>query len=117
MGMDVIDDSTRAAVLRLTGAERECLKRCLSHQTAKQMALDLGISPHAVEKRLKMARAKLGLSSSVEAAKLVELLEQSGPLVPRSSDLPSGHARPDEDGSVTAPRNEAARVTRHRVHL
>ena len=66
MGMEVIDESTRAAILRLTRAERECLKRCLNHQTAKQMALDLGISPHAVEKRLKMARAKLGLSSSLD---------------------------------------------------
>src|SRR3954463_501381 len=108
MGMDVIDDSTRAAVLRLTGAERECLKRCLNHQTAKQMALDLGISPHAVEKRLKMARAKLGLSSSLEAAKLVELLERSGWLGPRSSDLPSGDVKPNECGSVAAPRNETS---------
>src|SRR5687768_13112957 len=57
MKVEGVDESTRAAVLRLTMAERECLKRCLGHQTAKQMALDLGISPHAVEKRLKMARA------------------------------------------------------------
>lgn len=118
MSMDVIDESMRAAILRLTRAERECLKRCLGHQTAKQMALDLGISPHAVEKRLKMARAKLGLSSSIEAAKLVESLEQYGRLGPGSSDLPSGNARPDEVGSVAAPRNETAWITRrHRVHL
>jgi DNA-binding CsgD family transcriptional regulator len=70
MTIDVIDESARGAVLRLTLAERECLKRCLDHQSAKQMAIDLGISVHAVEKRLKMARAKLGLSSSLEAAKL-----------------------------------------------
>jgi DNA-binding CsgD family transcriptional regulator len=112
MGMEVIDDSTRAAILRLTIAERECLKRCLSHQTAKQMAIDLGISPHAVEKRLKMARAKLGLSSSLEAAKLVESLERCGRLGPHSSDLPSGVAGPDEVGSVAAPRPETAWITR-----
>ena len=70
MTIDVIDESARGAVLRLTLAERECLKRCLDHQSAKQMAIDLGISVHAVEKRLNMARAKLGLSSSLEAAKL-----------------------------------------------
>jgi DNA-binding CsgD family transcriptional regulator len=115
--MEVIDESTRAAIQRLTKAERECLKRCLSHQTAKQMALDLGISPHAVEKRLKMARAKLGLSSSLEAAKLVESLEWSGRLGPYSSDLPSGTATPDEDGRVAAPRNETAWITRHRVYV
>ena len=114
----MIDESTRAAIRRLTIAERECLKRCLSHQTAKQMALDLGISPHAVEKRLKMARAKLGLSSSLEAAKLVEALERSGRLGPRSSDLPSGNAGPDEVGSVAAPRNETAWMKRwHQVYV
>lgn len=118
MRMEVIDESTRAAIRRLTIAERECLKRCLSHQTAKQMALDLGISPHAVEKRLKMARAKLGLSSSLEAAKLVESLERSGRLGPRSSDLPSGNAVPDDVGSAAAPRNETAWITRrHQVYV
>jgi DNA-binding CsgD family transcriptional regulator len=116
--MEVIDESMRAAIRRLTIAERECLKRCLSHQTAKQMALDLGISPHAVEKRLKMARAKLGLSSSLEAAKLVESLERSGRLGPRSSDLPSGNAGRDEVGSVAAPRNETAWMKRrHQVYV
>ena len=112
MGLEVIDESKRAAILRLTTAERECLKRCLGHQTAKQMALDLGISPHAVEKRLKMARAKLGLSSSLEAARLVESLERSGRLGPHASDLPSGHAGPDEAGFEAAPRNETAWITR-----
>jgi DNA-binding CsgD family transcriptional regulator len=118
MSMDLMDESTRAAVLRLTTAERVCLKRCLNHQTAKQMALDLGISPHAVEKRLKMARAKLGLSSSLEAAKLVEALERSGWLGPRSSDLPPGDAKPDESGSVAAQRNETSWKSRlHRVYV
>lgn len=113
-----MDESTRAAILRLTTAERECLKRCLNHQTAKQMALDLGISPHAVEKRLKMARAKLGLSSSLEAAKLVESLEGSDRLGPNSSDLPSGRAGPDEGGSIAAPRNETAWITRRpQIHV
>jgi hypothetical protein len=81
------------------------------------MALDLGISPHAVEKRLKMARAKLGLSSSLEAAKLVELLEGSGRSGPHSSDLPPGDATPDQDGSVAAPRNETGWITRRRVYV
>ena len=87
MKTDKIDDSMRAAILRLTTGERECLKRCLDHQTAKEMALDLGVSPHAVEKRLKMARAKLGVSSSLEAAKLVAAADESNRLVPQASGL------------------------------
>jgi len=110
-----IDESTRAAILRLTAAERECLKRCLDHQTAKQMAIDLGISAHAVEKRLKMARAKLGLSSSLEAAKLVEASDRSGRLGPSSPDLPPVVTKSDEDGPVAAPRNETAWITRRHL--
>jgi DNA-binding CsgD family transcriptional regulator len=70
------------ATARLTEREKECLRRWLDHQTAKEIALDLGISPHAVEKRLKMARTKLGLSSSLQAARLlaeVEGYQQPGP--------------------------------------
>lgn len=115
MKMDTIDESKRAAILRLTVAERDCLKRCLNHQTAKQMALDLGISSHAVEKRLKMARAKLGLSSSLEAAKLVEAVEQSGRLGPGSSDLPPNEVRRDEGAAVAVPQNETGRITRRRL--
>jgi DNA-binding CsgD family transcriptional regulator len=74
-------------VARLTANEKECLRRRLLPQTAKEMALDLGISPHAVEKRLKMARAKLGLSSSLEAARMLAVEEGYQPLVPHSPDL------------------------------
>ena len=57
MGTDAtIDARTQAALARLTDNEKECLRRRLLQQTAKEMALDLGVSPHAVEKRLKMAR-------------------------------------------------------------
>ena len=72
MGKDrTIDARMQAALARLTDNEKECLRRRLRQQTAKEMALELGVSPHAVEKRLKMARAKLGLSSSLEAARLL----------------------------------------------
>jgi DNA-binding CsgD family transcriptional regulator len=86
MGTDaIIDARMRAALARLTDNEKECLRRRLRMQTAKEMALDLGVSPHAVEKRLKMARAKLGLSSSLEAARLLVASEQyqrTGPQAP-----------------------------------
>src|SRR6478752_10562687 len=80
-----IDVRMHAALARLTANEKECLRRRLQQQTAKEMALELGVSPHAVEKRLKMARTKLGLSSSLEAARLLaasEGYQRSGPQAP-----------------------------------
>lgn len=96
------DERTIAALGRLTESEKECLRRRLLPQTAKEMALDLGISPHAVEKRLKMARAKLGVSSSLEAARWLATLEGYQPLVPRVSDLSNGEAH-GEMAAVAVP--------------
>jgi len=91
----------RAAIARLTENEKECLRRRLLPQTAKEMALDLGVSLHAVEKRLKMARTKLGLPSSLQAARLLVQAE-SQPLVPQPSDLAADplplHADPISGG-------------------
>ncbi len=85
-----IDGRTQAALARLTDNEKECLRRRLRQQTAKEMALELGVSPHAVEKRLKMARAKLGLSSSLEAARLLVATEEYQRTGPQAADLHSG---------------------------
>jgi DNA-binding CsgD family transcriptional regulator len=82
-----IDEKARAALGRLTAGEKECLHRKLRHQTAKEIAIDLGVSPHAVEKRLKMARTKLGLSSSVEAARLLVAAERYQGTGPQAVDL------------------------------
>ncbi|HEU4651907.1 MAG TPA: EF-hand domain-containing protein [Croceibacterium sp.] len=82
-----------AALARLTANEKECLRRRLQQQTAKEMALELGVSPHAVEKRLKMARTKLGLSSSLEAARLLAMFEGYHRTGPYPTDLATAASR------------------------
>nr|WP_257214989.1 sigma factor-like helix-turn-helix DNA-binding protein [Sphingomonas sp. R-74633] len=84
-----MDERMRAAIARLTENEKECLRRRLLPQTAKEMALELGVSPHAVEKRIKMARTKLGVSSSLQAARLLVQAESQS-LVPHAPDLAAG---------------------------
>lgn len=58
-------------ITTLTERERQALRGWLEHKTAKEIALDLGVSHHAIEKRLKTARLKLGVASSLEAARLL----------------------------------------------
>src|SRR6187402_2224262 len=100
MGMEVmIDARMDAALARLTDNEKECLRRRLQQQTAKEMALELGVSPHAVERRLKMARTKLGLSSSLEAARLLAASEGYQQTGPQASELGSS-ARSDHKRHV-----------------
>ena len=76
---------TRDPITALTEREKECLRHWLQRKTAKQIALDIGVTHHAVEKRLKMARTKLGVTSSLEAARLLEAAEGYGQTVAQSA--------------------------------
>lgn len=82
---------------RLTEREKVCLRQWLQHKSAKEIAADLGISHHAVEKRLKMARTKLRAMSSLEAARMLGEAEGYGQAVPQSPDLVS-KALPQHSG-------------------
>jgi DNA-binding CsgD family transcriptional regulator len=79
----------RDSLARLTEREKLCLRQWLQHKSAKEIAADLGISHHAVEKRLKMARTKLGATSSLEAARMLGAAEGYGQTVTQSPDLAS----------------------------
>lgn len=72
---------------RLTEREKEVLRAWLDHKSAKQIALDLGITHHAVEKRLKMARTKLDAGSSLEAARRLAQSEGYDQAVAQLPDL------------------------------
>jgi hypothetical protein len=74
------------------------------------MALELGVSPHAVEKRLKMARAKLGLSSSLDAARLLTASERYQRAGSQASDLAASE-QVRKDGFTTAILGGVAAMT------
>jgi DNA-binding CsgD family transcriptional regulator len=57
----------------LSPRQEQCLRGVLDLKSAKEIARDLGISPHAVEKHLRSAREKFGVSSSAEAARILAL--------------------------------------------
>jgi DNA-binding CsgD family transcriptional regulator len=64
---------------RLTEPQRIALRLFMERKTAKQIALELGITPKAVELRLKGARDALGVASSADAARWLAATEQTGP--------------------------------------
>ena len=96
-------DAQNAATARLTAKERECLHLWLEHKTAKEIALDLGISHHAVEKRLKMARSKLNVATSLEAARVLAEAEGYDRAVARSPDLSRGTGNRDDAARAALP--------------
>ena len=62
-------------IARLTEAQRVALRYFMERKTAKQIAIELGITPKAVELRLKGARDALGVSTSAEAARILAAAE------------------------------------------
>ena len=100
---------------RLTEAQRVALRLFMERKTAKQIALELGITPKAVELRLKGARDALGVSTSAEAARLLAAAEQENSTfrqtlggsteVADPQPFMSRGAVESEDGSTGRPRD------------
>lgn len=61
-------ESPAEAFLSLTDKQREVLDRLIEHKTSKEIARELGISPHTVEQRLRYAKAKLGVERRSDLA-------------------------------------------------
>lgn len=57
--------------LPLTDRQAECLRLFWSRKSAKEIGQELGISHHAVEKHLQACRERLGVQTSIEAARVV----------------------------------------------
>lgn len=54
----------------LTDKQRAVVDLLIEHQSSKEIARLLGISPHTVDQRIKSARARLGANSRAELARL-----------------------------------------------
>lgn len=59
------------AILRLSERQRQCLRLTLVRRSSKEIARELGISAHMVDKYIKTAREMLGVTSRFEAARLL----------------------------------------------
>ncbi len=102
---------------RLTQAQRECLRMVAQGYQYKEIARDLGISPGAVNERIKAGMRTLEVSSRFEAARLLAAHEGAAayqPLVDQSLGVSPG--RPDApsvaytNSTVSPPNAEPAHV-------
>lgn len=78
--MTVIGELIQSPLADLTAKQREVLDLLIQHKTSKEISRLLGISPHTVDQRIMLARAKLGVTSRGEMAqayrRLIETYEQ-----------------------------------------
>lgn len=73
---------TNTNLAELTDKEKQALRLLLSGHDAKSSAIELDISVHALNDRLRNARRKLGVSSSREAARILGDAEGGSPQNP-----------------------------------
>lgn len=87
----------------LTDKEKETLRLIVRGHDAKSMAIELSLSVHTINERLRFARRKLGVTSSREAGRL--LLESESEDHQKFADKEFGaacHVELDETGKDTA---------------
>ncbi len=63
---------------KLNAAQVDTLRHVFAHLNSKEIARTMGVSPHTVDARIKAAIRILGVSTRIEAAKMV--CEQCGPI-------------------------------------
>ena len=83
-------DMTIAAADRLNDGQRDCLRLVLAHHNSKEIARQLGVSPHTVDQRLRTAMRILNVQSRFEAARefaAIDVDDGYQPLVYQVSDV------------------------------
>ena len=87
----------------LTDKQREVLDLLIEHKTSKEIARELGISPHTVDQRIQFAKEKLGASSRSEVALLYRrLIEICGQLTYEDSGVAASAAIADNGPGTQA---------------
>jgi DNA-binding CsgD family transcriptional regulator len=71
------EDSMAERVGRLTAGQLDCLRLVDQHLSSKEIAGELGISPHTVDQRIRQSLATLGVDTRKHAARIVA--QYSGP--------------------------------------
>ena len=109
--------------LGLSPRQIECLKLAAAHRTSKEIAAELGLSPHTVDGHIQAAVSALGLPDRSAAARLMAAhladLPAKPPVLPSSPPQPlTGQSPPVEHytdpkassaGQVVLPATQAGR--------
>lgn len=110
-------DDSRLAIEKLSTRERDCLALVADGFTSKEIAAQLGISPHTVDQHLKTVVRKTGTVSRQEAARLFKaglpqpLGNQRPDIVTPLSDAAAWSSQPNEDPLSSLSVEEPAPAT------
>ncbi|MGB5725389.1 MAG: helix-turn-helix transcriptional regulator [Parasphingorhabdus sp.] len=100
---------TNPAVDRLNDGQRDCLRLVLAHHNSKEIARELGISPHTVDQRLRTAMRILNVHSRFEAAREFAALDTEDgyqPLIYQMPDVERARKNERLGSSIGGPGTE-----------
>jgi DNA-binding CsgD family transcriptional regulator len=96
------DDLMRQRVARLSAGQLDCLRLVDEHLSSKEIAHELGISPHTVDQRIRQALAILGVERRAQAARIVAQYEEPYQrLIHQSPYIPAGEQSGQPEAAVS----------------
>ncbi|QNM83911.1 helix-turn-helix transcriptional regulator [Sphingomonas sabuli] len=98
-------------VAKLTDGQLDCLRLVANHLSSKEIAVELGISPHTVDQRIRQSLATLGVARRSQAARIVARhREPYQSLIHQPPYIEGEPAAGDEDGAVSNQIRHAGRA-------
>ena len=98
-----IDPDMLLPLDRLSDKHREVLRGVAQHKSSKQIARELGISPHTVDQRIKRVTILLNVHSRFEAARLYMAWKRDQPLEGSAGLLPDQPVTMQDNAHGAAP--------------
>jgi DNA-binding CsgD family transcriptional regulator len=97
-----IEPDVADRVARLTEGQLDCLRLVDQHLSSKEIAVELNISPHTVDQRVRHALQTLGVSRRAQAARIVsQYCDPYQRLIHQSPYIEPGARQRDESGAVS----------------
>lgn len=98
-------------VAKLSEGQLDCLRLVAQHLSSKEIALELGISPHTVDQRIRQALGILGVSRRAQAARIVaHYCEPYQGLIHQSPYIEPGAPASDQGSAISNQIRHAGRA-------
>jgi len=108
---DEFEPDIAGRVAKLTPGQLECLRLVDQHLNSKEIAVELGISPHTVDQRIRQALQTLGVSRRQQAARIVaQHSDTYQRLIHQSPYIEAGAFPGDESAAVSNQIRHAGRA-------
>jgi DNA-binding CsgD family transcriptional regulator len=106
-----VEPEVAERIAKLSEGQLDCLRLVAQHLSSKEIAVELGISPHTVDQRIRQALHVLGVDRRAQAARLV--VQQQDPyqrLIHQPPYIEAPGGQDDEGGAVSNQIRHAGRA-------